>query len=104
MEWNRVRWSLGRELLERGVDPLRIVGGFEFNAWNNYDAFAARGNIGSVHYWWYDRRDYLISMTPQEGYRVLQTKSYFSWVHRQPVYLYLLRNAAFTVRDREIHE
>jgi len=104
MEWNRVRWSLGRELLERGVDPLRIVGGFEFNAWNNYDTFAARGNIGSVHYWWYDRRDYLISMTPEEGFRILQAKSYFSWVHRQPVCLYVLRNSAFEVRDREIHE
>ena len=43
MEWNRIRWDMGRSLLEQGVDPLAIVGGFEFNAWNNYDTFAARG-------------------------------------------------------------
>jgi hypothetical protein len=90
MEWNRVRWEMGRSLLDRGVDPLSIVGGFEFNAWNNYDTFTARGNVANIHYWWYDKRDYIISMTPQEEYQILQSRKYFSWVHRRPIALYLL--------------
>ena len=91
MEWNRIRWDMGRNLLAQRVDPLAIVGGFEFNAWNNYDTFAARGNIASVHHWWYDRRDYVISMTRLEGYEIQQSKAYFSWVHRRPVNLYVLQ-------------
>ncbi len=91
LEWNRIRWNMGRGLLERGVDPLAIVGGFEFNAWNNYDTFVARGNITNVHHWWFDKRDYIISMTPQEGYEIQQSRAYFSWVNLEPVNLYTLR-------------
>jgi hypothetical protein len=91
MEWNRIRWEMGRNLLAGGVDPLSIVGGFEFNAWYNYDTFLARGNISKVRQWWYDRRDYLISMTPQDGYEIKQKKSYYSWVHLRPISIYLLR-------------
>jgi hypothetical protein len=90
MEWNRIRWDMGRGLLARGVDPMAIVGGFEFNAWNNYDTFAAGGNVSKVYYWWYDRRDYVISMSPQSEYEVQSRREYFSWVHLRPVSLYLL--------------
>ncbi len=93
MEWNRIRWEMGRELLAQGVDPLAIVGGFEFNAWNNYDAFVARGQITQTSHWWYDRRDYVISMAPQEGYDVRGGRAFFSWLHQQPVYLYLLQDS-----------
>ena len=91
MAWNRIRWELGRELLDQGVDPLAIVGGFEFNAWNNYDVFVSRGKIAQTSHWWYDKRNYVISMAPQEGYEVRESRAYFSWVHRRPVYLYLLK-------------
>jgi hypothetical protein len=93
MAWNRIRWDMGRELLAQGVNPLTIVGGFEFNAWENYDTFLARGNIAHTHHWWYDSRDYLISMSLQVGCDVLQKREYYSWVHRRPVPLYLLRAA-----------
>lgn len=92
-DWNRIRWEMGRELLRQNVDPLTIAGGFEFNAWNNYDTFVARGNVGNVHHWWYDRRDYLISMRPASGCEVLRRKAYVSWVHRRPINLYLMRTA-----------
>jgi hypothetical protein len=91
LAWNRVRWELGSELLAQKVDPLLISGGFEFNGWNNYDTFRARGNIGRVFYWWYDRPDYLITMTPQENYHQLKKLEYFSWLHRKNLPLYLLR-------------
>jgi 4-amino-4-deoxy-L-arabinose transferase-like glycosyltransferase len=91
LAWNRIRWDMGRQLLARGVDPLTASCGFEFNAWHNYDAFRARGNIGKIYYWWYDRKDYLIAMAPQEGYRIVQQEEYCSWVHRQSVPLYLLQ-------------
>jgi len=91
LAWNRVRWNLGESLLEQKVDPLTISAGFEFNAWHNYDTFRARGNVGKVYYWWYDKRDYLISMSPEPGYQILQKKEYFSWLHRIPVALYALQ-------------
>lgn len=88
--WNRLRWELGNRLLESKVDPLTVSGGFEFNAWHNYDAFRARGNVGKVYYWWYDRLDYLITMEPQEGYSVAGKLEYFSWLHRSRLSVYLL--------------
>jgi hypothetical protein len=91
MEWNRIRWDMGRALLGRGVDPLGVAGGFEFNAWHNYDTFVARGNIAKVYQWWYDRRDYMITMNPQDGYETMQKKEYFSWVHLRPIALYVIR-------------
>jgi hypothetical protein len=98
MEWNRIRWDMGRSLLANKVNPLAIVGGFEFNAWNNYDTFVARGNVEKVRHWWFDKREYMISMAPQEGYDILQKKSYYSWVHRRPVEIYLIRNSKFKIR------
>jgi hypothetical protein len=91
LEWNRIRWEMGRKLLNQGVDPLAIVGGFEFNAWNNYDAFVARGKVVQTSHWWYDRRDYVISLAPQDGYEVQEIRPYFSWVHRRPIPLYLMK-------------
>jgi hypothetical protein len=99
MEWNRLRWNMGESLLERGVNPLRIVGGFEFNAWHNYDTFLARGNMAAVHHWWYDRRDYIITMIPQDHYEVLQKEEYLSWVHRRPIALYLIRDSRLKIRN-----
>jgi hypothetical protein len=58
----------GEESFGGGADPLGIVGGFEFNAWYNYDTFLACGNISKVRQWWYDGCDYLIPMTPRDGY------------------------------------
>ncbi len=90
LSWNRLRWEFGNNLLAAKVDPLRICGGFEFNGWNNYETFRARGNIGKVYYWWYDRPDFLITMEPQEAYHVLAKKEYFSWLHRRDLPVYLL--------------
>ena len=91
LSWNRLRWELGNELLAQKVDPLSISGGFEFNAWNNYDTFRARGNIDKTYYWWYDRPDYVIAMEPQEGYHPLKRREYYSWLHRRELQVYLLR-------------
>jgi hypothetical protein len=89
LQWNRIRWDMGRSLIAAGVDPLTIVGGFEFNAWHNYDAFSNRGDSSKVPPWWYDRRDYVIAMAPESGYRIKTKQEYFSWVHRRPVSIYL---------------
>jgi hypothetical protein len=91
LAWNRIRWDLGNALLEKKVDPLALSAGFEFNAWHNYDTFRARGNIGKIYYWWYDKRDYLIAMSPEPGYEVLQKREFFSWLHRIPIALYALQ-------------
>ena len=91
MAWNRLRWQLGNDLLGQGVDPLTVSGGFEFNAWHNYDTFRARGNIRKVYYWWYDDLEYLITMEPQERYSVRRRLDYYSWLHRRNMPVYLLQ-------------
>jgi 4-amino-4-deoxy-L-arabinose transferase-like glycosyltransferase len=96
MEWNRIRLDFGRGLLVRGVDPLSIVGGFEFDAWHNYDSYIARGILKNTRRWWYDRRDYIITMNPQQGYKLLQKRTYFSWVRRRPIALYLMVDNSVT--------
>jgi hypothetical protein len=93
MAWNRIRWDIGRRLIAQGIDPLSIAGGFEFNAWYNYDTFLARGDITNGYKWWYDRRDYIIGTSPQQGYDVLEKKEYFSWLHHRLIPLYLIRDA-----------
>jgi len=91
MAWNRLRWQLGNDLLGQGVDPLTVSGGFEFNAWHNYDTFRARGNIRKVYYWWYDDLEYLITLEPQERYSVRRRLDYYSWLHRRNMPVYLLQ-------------
>ncbi|NWG12338.1 MAG: glycosyltransferase family 39 protein [Acidobacteria bacterium] len=93
LSWNRLRWKIGTGLLAQGVDPLRVSGGFEFNAWHNYDTFRARGDISKVYYWWYDDLEYLITMEPQERYDVRSSKSYYSWVHGRTLSVYLLQRS-----------
>jgi hypothetical protein len=91
LEWNRIRWDMGRSLLERGIDPLTIAGGFEFDAWHNYDVFRTRGTHVDPPRWWYDRREYTINMLPQAGCDGLEKKEYFSWLHRRLIPLYLAK-------------
>ena len=93
LAWNRIRWEMGNELLARGVDPLQIAGGFEFNAWHNYDTFRARGQVERVFHWWYDDPLYLISMDVEPGYQILRKTEYGSWLHRRPIPLYLLKKS-----------
>src|SRR5262249_2879640 len=93
LAWNRIRWEMGNELLTRGVDPLNIAGGFEFNAWHNYDTFRARGHVERVFHWWYDKPVYLISMSLEPGYQLLRRTEYRSWLHRRPLALYLLKKS-----------
>jgi hypothetical protein len=90
LAWNRARWELGRALLARGVDPLTVAGGFEFNAWHNYDTFRARGGIETVYTWWRDSQAFLITLEPEPGYRVRERREYRSWVHRRSLPVYLL--------------
>ena len=83
-------WLLAQQ---RDAAFLALTGLFKDHVSNNYDTFRARGNIGNVYYWWYDRRTYLISMSPEEGYETLDRREYFSWVHRLPVSIYLLKKS-----------
>jgi hypothetical protein len=91
LAWNRIRWRLGNAALASGVNPLNISAGFEFNGWHNYDVFRTRGNVERVYRWWYDNRQYLVTMSPQPGYHILEQEAFFSWVHRRKVPLYLLQ-------------
>jgi 4-amino-4-deoxy-L-arabinose transferase-like glycosyltransferase len=94
LQWNRIRWDFGTKLLAQRVDPLTVSAGFEFNGWHNYDTFRARGGIGRVYHWWYDKRVYLITMEPHPGYDVVEEREYFSWLHRRLIPLYVLKHSS----------
>ena len=91
--WNDARWELVREYLARGQSSLRLHGGYEVNAWLNFDAFqdgapdyqcAFPGSYCAGDTW-------LIGMAPPgAGYRAVRSIQPAYWLTpgRWPVTLY----------------
>ena len=40
LNWNRARWEGGERLVERGIAPSEVCGGFEWNGVHNYEPMA----------------------------------------------------------------
>ena len=90
LSWNRTRWNVLQNLMSvKGVSPLQIDGGIEFNAWYTYHAYPEpirvpfdvnyRKSLHKMWYWVYDD-EYLLSFKPLEGYQPLQAFSYSRWL------------------------
>lgn len=60
------------------TDPCRVDGGFEFNGYHCYrsDFVAQKG----VSWWWVSAEDYLVTLGPLPGYRVIQTFPFRRWL------------------------
>ena len=95
---NRLRWQLGRELLARGVPPERIDAGMEWDGWELYErgrAFRAPPRTVDGPFWTQIiaptiDSTYVVAYSPLPGYVVRERRTYRSWLHGGPGYLYLL--------------
>jgi len=65
--WNRARWAALHTVMDQGVPPTQIDGGFEFNAWHHT---GPRGPYEPyTKSWWFVAEDiYAISFGPFDNY------------------------------------
>lgn len=99
LSYNRLRWDLGRELVASGVPLEQVDAGMEWDGWHLYQSSQARQiepRTPDGPFWTWAiapavDSTYVISFSPLPGYHLLERREYASWLHRQPVYLYLLR-------------
>lgn len=88
--WNDARWGLVRWLLQRGISPTIIQGGYEVNGWLNYDARRygqpASGCVGLCRCavlwpeWSCTDDSYQISMNPLPGYQPVAQSRLTYWL------------------------
>jgi hypothetical protein len=98
LSFNRVRWELGQGLLAQGVSLEQIDGGMEWDAWFHYEFSQANPvppRTPDGPFWTslaapVVDSTYVVSFSPQEGYRMIERREYPSWLHRDPVHLYVL--------------
>ncbi|MDB9423177.1 glycosyltransferase family 39 protein [Microcystis aeruginosa CS-563/04] len=78
LAWNRTRWQALNDLMEQGVTPEYIDGGYEFNGWylNDVKYRPQRGKS----YWWVNRDDYMISSGLLEGYKEVKRYPFARWL------------------------
>ncbi|MCZ8039097.1 MAG: glycosyltransferase family 39 protein [Microcystis sp. LE17-20A] len=78
LAWNRTRWQALNDLMEQGVTPEYIDGGYEFNGWylNDIKYQKQRGKS----YWWVNRDDYMISSGLLEGYQEVKRYPFTRWL------------------------
>lgn len=81
---NRVRWT-ALSTLQRDlhVGPADIDGGYEFNGWYLFDPnhVVQFNSIGKERsFWWVVRDDYLLTLGPVPGYKILRRYSYENWL------------------------
>ena len=78
LAWNRTRWIATGTLMQSGVSPNQIEGGYEFNGWHlsNLKYKRARNKMG----WWVDSDEYVIASGPLSGYREVQRFDFQHWL------------------------
>lgn len=98
LSYNQLRWRLGESLLARGVPYEKIDAGMEWDGWYLYKQSLGlkRARTPNGPFWTHDvakatDSTYMVSFSPMPGYRVLERRPYRSWLHVEPVYLYLLQ-------------
>jgi 4-amino-4-deoxy-L-arabinose transferase-like glycosyltransferase len=78
LAWNRTRWMATRKLMDAGISPHQIDGGYEFNGWYLFDPkYKPKPNKS---YWWVDDDEYVIASRPLKGYRELQRFNFRHWL------------------------
>ena len=78
LAWNRARWMATAKLIDAGISPHQIDGGYEFNGWYLFELDYHRKADKS--YWWVDDDEYIIASGPIKGYRELQRFSFSAWL------------------------
>jgi hypothetical protein len=70
LAWNRGRWIATSALMQSGVWPNQIDGGYEFNG--GYLSDINHKRAPNKTGWWVDDDEYVIASGPLSGYRELQ--------------------------------
>ncbi len=97
LAYNRLRWQLAHELVAQGVPRARIDAGMEWDGWFLYGvAPGAAPRTPDGPFWTQiiapaTDSTYVIAFSPLPGYAVRERRDYPSWLHREPVALYLLQ-------------
>lgn len=99
LAYNRLRWQLGHELVTRGVPLEQIDAGMEWDGWFLYEysqQHKSRPRTANGPFWTQriapaTDSTYVVAFSPLPGYDVRQRREYPSWLHDEPVYLYLLQ-------------
>ncbi len=83
LAWNRARWKALDRILAQGIPPNRIDGGFEFNGWYGYDRNYRpdpKTDPERRSWWWVDRDDVVVALSPLAGYSTQVSDPYPSWL------------------------
>ncbi len=99
LAYNRVRWELGQGLVASGVPLYQIDGGMEWDGWFLYEYSRAQRmppRTPNGPFWTYlvapaVDSTYVIAFSSQPGYEMIARREYDSWLHQEPVYLYVLK-------------
>ncbi len=84
--WNRCRWeAIDYMTQELKINPDKIDGGFEFNAWNFYDPNYKINNDKS--WWWVQDDEYLLAFGVISGYNVFKSLSYNTFLSSKKIYI-----------------
>ena len=98
LAWNRARWQAANRLLEQGVSPKKIDGGFEFNGWHLTGARSQKAR--EMKSWWFVRDDeWLVSFGLQYGYDKEMAVPYQRWLPPGSDTIFASRRRPYTVRD-----
>ena len=90
LAWNRMRWMATRMLMESGISPTQIDGGYEFNGWYLSDPNYKRK--ANKSWWWVNDDEYVIASGPLSGYQELQRFVFQRW--------FLFGNASVVILHR----
>jgi len=81
--WNRARWTaLDENVIQKGIPPNQVDGGFEFNGWYAYDPVwpADLSPIPGRSWWWVTEDRVAITMGPVPGYREAAVYPFVRWL------------------------
>jgi len=92
LAWNRARWFATDALLQSGVTPDQIDGGYEFDGWYLYhsDYQVKPGKS----YWWVDDDQYIIASAPLGDYREIRQFRVNRWLGLTESQVLILRRVA----------
>lgn len=98
LAWNRARWQATSALLQEGISPHQIDGGYEFNGWllNNVSYQSRPGKS----YWWVDDDEYIVSAGPLPGYHSIIEQPVRHWLGLGPERVVTLQRDTGTTQTK----
>ena len=77
LAWHRTRWAALQELLDHGVPPSHIDGGYEFGGWLLYDD--RHRTPPGKNWWWIGDDEFQTSSGPLPGYEICRVHPVPRW-------------------------